>query len=222
LLSYDAVRYNLEVTPKAPTGPPRPRVVKRYANRKLYDAAARRYVTLDDIVALVASGQEIEVLDQGTGEDVTNLILAQALLEGVRQRTARVPRQVLTRLIRLAGGPASDWGEWPGPAEAAGRAGDEAEKIAGRFLASGRPSLEDAVVLREEIGQLVHRLVDEAQSGLEARLRGLLAMGEGAAGVSLGVLRTGLHVFEGRSKRPAPRKQRSSPKRPSRARGLKK
>jgi polyhydroxyalkanoate synthesis repressor PhaR len=210
------------VKPKARTAPPRPRVLKRYANRKLYDPAARRYVTLEDIAALVASGEEVQIVDQETGEDLTNLVLAQALLEGVRQRTARIPRQVLTRLIRLAGGPTADWGEWPEPADAAGRAGDEAEKIAGRFLASGRPSLEDAVVLREEIGQLVHRLVDEAQSGVEARLRGLLAMGEGAAGVSLGVLRTGLHVFDGRSKKSAARKQRSSPQRAPRSRGAKK
>jgi polyhydroxyalkanoate synthesis repressor PhaR len=208
------------VTPQAPTVAPRP--IKRYANRKLYDPAARRYVTLEDVSVLVARGEEIEVVDQATGEDLTTLILAQALLEGVRQRTARIPRQVLTRLIRLGGGPPSDWGHWPGPADTAGRAGDEAEKIAGRFLAAGRPTLEDAVVLREEIGQLVHRLVDEAQSGVEARLRGLLAIGEGAAGASLGVLRTGLHVFEGRSKKPAPRKQRSSPRRAARARGPKK
>lgn len=216
------MRYPRGVQPKASTAATRPRVVKRYANRKLYDSVARRYVTLESIAALVANGEEVEVLDQGTGEDLTTLVLAQALLEGVRQRTARIPRQVLTRLIRLAGGPPSDWGDWPGPADTAGRAGDEAEKIAGRFLASGRPSLEDAVILREEIGQLVHRLVDEAQSGLEARLRGLLAMGEGAAGMSLGVLRTGLHVFEGRSKKPAPGKQRPSPKRASRPRGAKK
>lgn len=204
------------------SGPPRPRVVKRYANRKLYDSVSRRYVTLEDIAALVAAGEEVEVVDQSTGEDLTNLVLAQVLLEGVRQRTARIPRQVLARLIRLAGGPGSEWGEWPEPRETAGRAGDEAQRIAGRFLASARPSLEDAVALREEIGQLVHRLVDEAQTGVEARLRSLLAMGEGAAGVSLGVLRTGLQVFDGRSKRPNNRKQRSSPKRTPRTRGAKK
>jgi polyhydroxyalkanoate synthesis repressor PhaR len=184
---------------------PRSRVIKRYANRKLYDSASRRYVTLQGIAALVARGDEIQVVDQATGEDLTTLVLTQVLLEGVRRRTARIPRQVLARLIRLAGGPGSEWGEWPEPREA-----------------SGRPSLEDAVALREEIGQLVHRLVDEAQIGVEARLRGLLAMGEGAAGVSLGVLRTGLQVFDGRSKRPRTGKQRSSPKRAPRARGAKK
>jgi hypothetical protein len=70
----------------------------------------------------------------------------------------------------------------------------------------------------------VHRLVEEAQTGVEARLRSLLAMGEGAAGVSLGVLRTGLHVLDGRSKEtgePHTRNSRSAP-RASRRRGAKK
>jgi len=205
------------------TAPPAPRVIKRYANRKLYDTSARRYVTLDDVAALVSRGEDLEVADQATGEDLTTLILAQVLLDGIRQRTARIPRQVLARLIRIAGAPRADWESWPGPREAAGRAGDEAEKIAGRFLAGGRPSLEDAVALREEIGQLVHRLVDEAQSGLETRLRGLLTIGEGAAGRSLGILRSGLQVFDAGEKPglSSPKKS-SSRKRSSRPRGPKK
>jgi polyhydroxyalkanoate synthesis repressor PhaR len=203
------------------TPPPRVRLIKRYANRKLYDPEARRYVTLDGVAALVARGDEIDVRDQSSGEDLTNLVLAQALLEGIRRRTTRLPRQVLTRLIRLAGGPSSEWGEWPEPREAAGRAGHEAEKIAGRFLASGRPSLEDAVALREEIGQLVQRLVDEAQSGLEARLRGLLALGEGAAGRSLGALRSHLPRFDAAAPSPPSRPGRSPRRRP-RPRGAKK
>ncbi|MGD8897291.1 MAG: polyhydroxyalkanoate synthesis regulator DNA-binding domain-containing protein [Acidobacteriota bacterium] len=200
---------------------PAPRVIRRYSNRKLYDPTARRYVTLEAVAGLIAGGQEVEIVEQGSGEDITNLVLAQVLLEGLRQRTARVPRQVLARLIRLAAGPASDWGHWPEPREAAGRAGDEAEKIAGRFLSRGRPSLEDAVALREEIGQLVHRLVTEAQSGLEARFRGLLQMGEGAAGRSLGALRLGLNVFEGRSKEPATRSRHPRSKRRTRSRSIK-
>jgi polyhydroxyalkanoate synthesis repressor PhaR len=199
----------------------RARVIKRYANRKLYDAKARRYVTLDGVAALVARGDEIEVRDQATGEDLTNLVLAQALLEGIRQRTTRIPRQVLTRLIRLAGSASSEWGEWPEPGETAGRAGHEAEKIAGRFLASGRPGLEDAVALREEVAQLVQRLVDEAQSGLEARLRALLSLGEGAAERSLGALRSHLPLLDDATQPGGPRRGPSSRRR-SRPRGAKK
>jgi polyhydroxyalkanoate synthesis repressor PhaR len=196
-------------------------VIKRYANRKLYDPSARRYVTLEGIAGLVGGGVELEIVDQASGEDITNLVLAQVLLEGVRQKTARVPRQVLARLIRLAGAPSSDWGHWPEPQEAAGRAGDEAEMIAGRFLSRGRPTLEDAVALREEIGQLVHRLVTEAQTGVETRLRGLLHVGEGAAGRSLGALRLGLNVFDGRAKPPSPRTRRPKSKRAARSRAAK-
>jgi polyhydroxyalkanoate synthesis repressor PhaR len=204
-------------------GPARARVIKRYANRKLYDPAARRYVTLDDVAALVSRGDDVEVVDQATGEDLTTLILGQVLLDGLRQRTARLPRQVLARLIRIAGTPRPDWEEWPEPKEAAGRAGHEAERIAGRFLAGGRPTLEDAVALREEIGQLVHRLVDEAQSGVETRLRSLLSIGEGAAGRSLGVLRTGLNVLDGRSGKPAPKETKNpSSRRARRVKGAKK
>jgi polyhydroxyalkanoate synthesis repressor PhaR len=198
-------------------GAPGVRVIKRYANRKLYDPSERRHVTLDGIAALVAAGKEVQIVDQATGEDLTNLVLAHVLLEGLRQRSARLPRQVLARLIRLGLSPAADWGHWPEPRDAAGRAGHEAERIAGRFLSRGRPSLEDAVALREDIGQLVHRLVAEAQSGLEARLRGLLQMGEDAAGRSLGALRRGINVFEDheeqatlRPPRPTPRRRRRS------------
>jgi polyhydroxyalkanoate synthesis repressor PhaR len=198
------------------------RVIKRYANRKLYDPSTRRYVTLDGIATLIARGEDVEIVDQASGEDLTNLVLAQVLLEGVRQRSARVPRQVLARLIRLAGAPGSQWGHWPEPREVAGRAGDEAERIAGRFLARARPSLEDAVALREEVGQLVQRLVAEAQSGLEARLRGLLHIGEGAAGRSLGALRAGLNVFDQHPKTPAPRTRRhAKSRRGTRSRALK-
>jgi polyhydroxyalkanoate synthesis repressor PhaR len=204
-----------------PVSPP-VRVIKRYANRKLYDPGERRYVTLENVAGLVARGEDVEIVDQATGEDLTTLVLAQVLLEGVRQRTARVPRQVLARLIRLAGGPGSDWGHWPEPDEAAGRAGHEAERIAGRFLARGRPSLEDAVALREEIGQLVQRLVKEAQSGVEARLRGLLHLGGGAAGRSLGALRQGFDVFGAPGRKgPASPTRRKKARRPARSRSAK-
>jgi polyhydroxyalkanoate synthesis repressor PhaR len=191
-------------------------VIRRYGNRKLYDPTARRYVTLEDVAQLVARGEEVAVEDQRSGEDLTNLILAQALLERMKQSTSRIPRQVLTRLIRLSAGPASDWGAWPEPQETAGRARAEVERIVGRLLGRGRLSLDDAVTLRQELGQLVHGLVAEAQSGVEARLRALLERGEGAAGRSLDALRGRLHAFESYlEKAPAPTARRA-PRRPRR------
>jgi polyhydroxyalkanoate synthesis repressor PhaR len=181
-----------------------PRAIRRYGNRKLYDPAARRYVTLEDVARVVAGGHEVEVVDQKTGEDLTNLTLAQVLLEGVKQGASRIPRQVLTRLIRIAAGPASAWGEWPEPRDTASRARQEAERIVSKVLSRGGLSLDEAVALRQDLGQLVHRLVTEAQSGVESRLRALLERGEGVAGRSLDALRGGLQAFEAYIEKPAP------------------
>lgn len=176
--------------------PDTPRLIKRYENRKLYDSRAGRYVTLDDLASILGRGEEVRVQDQKSGEDVTALTLAQVILEGLKQRTARIPRQVLTRLVRLGFGPGSGWGDWAGPREAAARAHDEAERIAGRLLARGRLSLEDALALRREIAESVHRIVTEAQSGLEGRLRSLLVHADGDVGTSLHALKDRLSAFE--------------------------
>jgi polyhydroxyalkanoate synthesis repressor PhaR len=180
------------VARKAAAGP---RTIRRYGNRKLYDPGARRYVTLQQLTRLVAGGEDVQVLDQKSGEDLTNLTLAQALLESVRQGASRIPRQVLTRLIRIAAGPVAGWGDWPEPEEAAGRARQETERLVGRLLGTGRLSLDDAVALRTELAELVHRLVSDAQAGVETRLRGLLSRGEEAAGRSLGALRGRLAAY---------------------------
>jgi len=141
------------------------RLVKRYLNRKLYDVGERRYVTLDELQAFVAAGEELTVLDQKTGDDLTNPTLAQILLEGLRQRTARIPRSVLVQLVRLQSlpGPGKSW---PTPQEAAQRTREEAEKIVGGLLARGRLTLEEGIALRHDIVQSVGHLVSEAQSGL--------------------------------------------------------
>jgi polyhydroxyalkanoate synthesis repressor PhaR len=173
-----------------------PRTIRRYGNRKLYDPEAGRYVTLEDIAALVTRGHDVEVLDQRTGQDLTSLTLAQALLEGLKQGVSRIPRQVLIRLIRLAAGPASGWQSWPEPRDLAGRARQEAERIVSRLLGHGRLSLDDALALRRELGQLVHQRVAEAQAGVESRLRPLLEPGQGVAGRTLEALRGRLQAFE--------------------------
>jgi polyhydroxyalkanoate synthesis repressor PhaR len=191
-----------------------PRSIRRYGNRKLYDSAARRYVTLDGVARLVADGQDVVVVDQKTGEDLTNLTLAQVLLEHVKRGASRIPRQVLTRLIRIAAGPASAWGDWPEPRDAAGRARLETERIVSRVLGRGRRlSLDDAVALRRDLGQMVHRLVDEAQSGVEASLRGLLEKGEGVAGRSLDALRSRIEAFGAYIEKPPNPEPRTRPAR---------
>ena len=196
------------------------RVVKRYSNRKLYDPQTRRYITLERLAALVADGIEIRVLDQKTGDDLTQIVLAQVVLEGLKQHTARIPRRVLTRLIRLSWDRATDWSEWAGPQEAAARARQEAERIVSDLLSRGRLTLDEALALRQEMTRSVQRIVADAERGLDSRLRGILERSEmtGDVGLALELLKERLLSFEsalfeprdataGRSKRRPRRRQ---------------
>jgi polyhydroxyalkanoate synthesis repressor PhaR len=57
------------------------RVIKRYANRKLYDTRDSKYVTLDRIAELVRNGDEVKVIDNGSKADLTKVTLAQIIYE---------------------------------------------------------------------------------------------------------------------------------------------
>ncbi len=59
----------------------RVRLIKRYANRKLYDTTASRYVTLDEIGVMIKAGEEIQIFDNKSKEDITAVTMAQILVE---------------------------------------------------------------------------------------------------------------------------------------------
>ncbi len=80
------------------------RTIKRYANRKLYDTEAKQYITLDGIASLVRQGDDVQVIDNETGEDLTAVTLSQIILERERRGQAGLPKSILTHLIRTGGG----------------------------------------------------------------------------------------------------------------------
>ena len=78
-------------------------IIKRYPNRKLYDTEAKRYITLDGIADLIRNGQEVQVIDHVTGEDLTAMTLSQIILEREKRQSGFVPRSILTGLIQAGG-----------------------------------------------------------------------------------------------------------------------
>ena len=74
--------------------------LKRYANRKLYDPQASRYVTLDEVAEMIRRGQEIVVTDVATGEDLTSVVLAQIIVETERRHRTALPTAFLHQLIQ--------------------------------------------------------------------------------------------------------------------------
>jgi len=76
------------------------RLVKRYSNRKLYDTAESRYVTLDEIARWVKAGEDVKILENETGEDLTAITFAQIILEGERKKSSLLPLRLLRELIQ--------------------------------------------------------------------------------------------------------------------------
>lgn len=80
--------------------PDRPRrIIKRYSNRKLYDTKDSRYVTLLQIAEMVRSGAEVQIIDNNTKDDLTEVTLAQIIYEEQKAHSRSVPLQTLKELI---------------------------------------------------------------------------------------------------------------------------
>lgn len=78
-------------------------VIKRYPNRKLYDTAAKQYVSLESIAALIRDGAEVQVVDHASGEDLTTLVLMQIIVELEKKQSGFLPASVLTGLLQAGG-----------------------------------------------------------------------------------------------------------------------
>jgi polyhydroxyalkanoate synthesis repressor PhaR len=78
-------------------------LIKRYANRKLYNTEASRYITLRGIAELLENDRDVKVIDNKTGEDITSVTLSQILVD--TERGGRdVPGNLLSELFERGGG----------------------------------------------------------------------------------------------------------------------
>jgi polyhydroxyalkanoate synthesis repressor PhaR len=84
--------------------PEEPIVIKKYANRRLYNTGTSTYVTLEDLAALVKAGEDFVVHDAKTGEDITRSVLAQIIFEQEnKEGQSLLPITFLRQLIRFYG-----------------------------------------------------------------------------------------------------------------------
>jgi polyhydroxyalkanoate synthesis repressor PhaR len=79
------------------------RVIKKYANRRLYDAAASRHVTLDDLRKLIVAGAKIKVVEDKSGEDITRSILLQIIADQEQFGQPILSTPTLEAIIRFYG-----------------------------------------------------------------------------------------------------------------------
>ncbi|MFZ9888497.1 MAG: polyhydroxyalkanoate synthesis regulator DNA-binding domain-containing protein [Myxococcota bacterium] len=76
-----------------------PKVIKRYANRKLYDTERSCYVTLEEIAVMIKDGEDLQVVDNKTKDDLTAVTLAQIIVEE-EKKVAKMPLKLLRGIIQ--------------------------------------------------------------------------------------------------------------------------
>ena len=162
---------------------PETRIIKRYANRKLYDTEHSRYVTLDQISEMIRAGDDVKIVDNKTKEDLTTVTLAQIIFEEEKKQRSFLPLNAMRNIIQSGG-------EWfaeaqrrvqsilPIPGKRADKADGTPDTQAEETAAetSGQP-VDEAMVtkrslasLREWVDHSKHRL-DEWQKQVDSKIR---------------------------------------------------
>jgi polyhydroxyalkanoate synthesis repressor PhaR len=112
------------------------RIVKKYANRKLYDTVDKTYISMDRLAELIKGGEEVSVIDNQTGQDITVSLLSQLLAREKRDGDTEELADMLSGLLRKSGDTVFGYAKkyssrWQG---AMSMAEEELEKLAKLFL----------------------------------------------------------------------------------------
>jgi polyhydroxyalkanoate synthesis repressor PhaR len=154
---------------------PETRIIKRYANRKLYDTEHSRYVTLDQISEMIRNGDDVKIVDNKTKEDLTTVTLAQIIFEEEKKQRSFLPLAAMRNIIQSGG-------EWFAEAQRRvqsilpGKRKDDATDVPLDNAESSELADETALKkrslasLREWVDQSKHRL-DEWQKHVDTKIR---------------------------------------------------
>jgi len=127
--------------------------IKKYANRKMYDTHDKRYVTMVQLSELIKQGEEVMVIDNSTGEDITTAIISQLIGRDNKEKDKTVSSQLLMQLLRKGGGTLTDYAKrymslWQ---SAFNMAEDEVTQLVNRLVKNKELSISEAGKLKKEI-----------------------------------------------------------------------
>ncbi len=84
------------------------RLIKKYANRKLYDTTDKGYITMEKLAVLIKGGEEVKIIDNQSGDDITASVVSQLLARENKSETEEVPSGILIQLLRRGSGTVKD------------------------------------------------------------------------------------------------------------------
>ena len=127
-------------------------VIKRYPNRKLYNTEAKRYITLDGIAELIRAGEDIQVVDHTTDEDLTAVTLTQIIFEQEKKKGGFLPTSVLTGLVKAGGDTVNSLRRTlSSPLDLLRQVDEEIEKRLQGLISRGELALEEGMRLRDKL-----------------------------------------------------------------------
>ncbi len=137
------------------------RIIKRYTNRKLYDKLESRYVTLEEIAKLVRAGEDIQVIDNETEEDLTAVTYAQIILEEEKRKTNLISVPFLRRLIRTGEARMQDLSDRATRSiEALGEMTEKAGEVVREAVGGGGKTLGDRLSLLDDLLDIPQKRLD--------------------------------------------------------------
>src|SRR5207253_648917 len=149
-------------------------------NRKLYDTQESRYVTLDDVAELVRGGEDLRIVDNENGEDLTAVTFAQVIFEEAKRKNGVLGLPVLRRLIQHGGAAVQEiLSSVDRGREALGNVRELAEKgvkqfVQGAEVRHGRPSQPPGPAgrgLLDEILDIPQKQIEQLQHRIDAQVR---------------------------------------------------
>lgn len=156
----------------------KPRVIKRYQNRKLYDTSSSRYVTLDDIANLIRQGEDVQIIDNQSRDDLTSVTLTQIIFEQEKKKKSLLPLSTLRNIIQSGGEKIVDFvqSSIESGVSSISHARDEAEKYIEKIIKKGDLSIEEGRnLIREFIDEKLKTALDAVAvlPSLHSEIRGL-------------------------------------------------
>ncbi len=149
-------------------------LIKRYANRKLYDTESKRYITLDGIAEMIRQQQDVKVIDHETGEDITALTQAQIIFEQERKLRSGIPRTVFTNIIQTSSDTLSQvWHALIPPDEMKKAVDAEIERRVQVLMKAGQMNDDDGLRLLDLLLAAQEQEIEPGKSERTAPLSGL-------------------------------------------------
>ena len=141
-----------------------PTIIKRYSNRKLYDTSDSCYVTLEDIADMIRQGEDIQVIENNTKQDITSTTLAQIIFEEQKRNRSTLPQGTFRQLIQAGGESIKELVQ-----KTLDGNGVKLDQVRGFYQDKIKPALETAPQIKELRNEIV--VLQKRIASIERRFR---------------------------------------------------